>query len=94
MRKRLSEPEARVGPRHRGPRMTGGASRLTWQLAAINATASGLSAPSLPGARDREGRWAHLSLARGDGLVDLICLLEEVVEVWGLRRGRRNTTRA
>ena len=40
------------------------------------------------------GRWAHLSLARGDGLVDLICLQEEVVEVWGLRRGRRDTTRA
>ena len=67
MRKRLSEPEARVGPWRPGLGMTDGASLLTWQLAAINATASGLSAPSLPGARDREGRWAHLSLARGDG---------------------------
>ena len=41
MRKRLSEPEARVGPWRPGLGMTDGASLLTWQLAAINATASG-----------------------------------------------------
>lgn len=41
MSKRLSEPEAWVGPRHPVLSMTGGVSCLMWQLAAMNATASG-----------------------------------------------------
>lgn len=60
-----------------GRRMTGGASRLTWQLAAINATASG---PCLSGARN--GEMKRQAICAILAVVTLLVGLEHVGPTW------------